>query len=290
MRLCDVRLLQAAALVACWWYGSAEWTVLLCATFSSKILEDAFGWRIFSTGLHIPLVYSGTVAGALHLLGLLWILPFPFMVATVCMKLMFTRISLLIDRISNLVPTGPIYVLQECLKKVLPVEEEGFAVDLASSTGYYPAQLSRDWPRLTWICTDILSVQPLLGESLEILAVDRCADFRVVDVSDRSWDALKDVAGKCSLVTCSNLLVMRDVPGPCVPDAFLWKDVMRGASELLRPNGVLFLFDSTKHGNFGDLTTMAAFGRSLNLTLISSSEWGEHHGGGLMVAVLFRRK
>ena len=95
---------------------------------------------------------------------------------------------------------------------------------------------------------------------------------------------MKDVAGKCSLVTCTSLLVMRDVPGPCVPDPFLWKDVMRGASELLRPNGVLFLFDSQEHGNFGDVGTMAAFGKSVSLTLVSKTLWND-----VMAGVLFRR-
>ena len=88
---------------------------------------------------------------------------------------------------------------------------------------------------------------------------------REVDIlKHETWSNVKELYGKCALVTCTSLLTCIGYSDPTA-----WKDTMQLASQLLHIDGYLLQYDAVGHADFGDTSIMQEFAQdeSLGLTL-----------------------
>mmetsp|Transcript_49729 Transcript_49729/g.144281 ORF Transcript_49729/g.144281 Transcript_49729/m.144281 type:complete len:490 (-) Transcript_49729:270-1739(-) len=83
------------------------------------------------------------------------------------------------------------------------------------------------------------------------------------------WEEVAHLTGACRLVSCASL--MEEV-GAGSPQA--WEPMLRGAATLLRPGGVLVLFDTMRYGRYLDQQTLqdSIEAHGLNLQIASHEE------------------
>lgn len=91
---------------------------------------------------------------------------------------------------------------------------------------------------------------------------------REIDVlTPETWSNVKDLYGKCALVTCTSLLTCLGYRDPTA-----WKDTMRLASKLLCVDGYLLQYDTIGCASFGDTLFMREFADSESLGLVLDDE------------------
>ena len=112
---------------------------------------------------------------------------------------------------------------------------------------------------------------------------------REIDVLEpTTWSSVEELRGQCALVTCTSLLTCLGYRDPTA-----WKDTMRLASRLLRPDGYLLQYDAIGYADYGDTAVMQAYadGEGLGLQLEASTippdSW---HGDRERKLVLWRRQ
>lgn len=95
---------------------------------------------------------------------------------------------------------------------------------------------------------------------------ERVREVNVVE--RRTWKNVEHLFGRCALVMCTSLLTQVGYREP-----FMWRDVLQLASELLAPGGTCFLYDTEKHGDFGDVEQMSAYIAQHSLKLTFYLRW-----------------
>jgi len=108
-----------------------------------------------------------------------------------------------------------------------------------------------------------------------------------VDVSSAEWPAVAHLRGVCKLVSCTSLLVQVGYRDPEI-----WKDMVRGAADLLEEGGVLFLYDTSKWAGYLNKEVMQKFceDESTGLTLVLHETQGEADDvNGPMVLEILRK-
>ena len=88
---------------------------------------------------------------------------------------------------------------------------------------------------------------------------------REIDIlKHETWSNVKEIFGKCALVTCTSLLSCLGYRDPTA-----WQDTLEFASMLLQVDGYLLQYDEVGHAGFGDSSVMKAFVKEklLNLEL-----------------------
>ena len=92
---------------------------------------------------------------------------------------------------------------------------------------------------------------------------------REVDVTRKdTWANVKHLDGKCALLTCTCLLTQVGYRAP-----LMWQDVLLLASRMLAVDGICYLYDSDKYGDYGNLEAMTDFVGSKNLMLSFQLRW-----------------
>eukprot|EP00931_Biecheleriopsis_adriatica_P122214 TRINITY_DN97214_c0_g1_i1.p1 TRINITY_DN97214_c0_g1~~TRINITY_DN97214_c0_g1_i1.p1 ORF type:complete len:470 (+),score=102.82 TRINITY_DN97214_c0_g1_i1:72-1481(+) len=120
--------------------------------------------------------------------------------------------------------------------------------------------------------------QPWTEEELVTAYEKMVANCCEIDVlAPCPWAAVKQLTGKCTLVTNTMLLHQKAFETP-----EMWRNVMLGASLLLRPGGKLFIKDgnvkTSAEGGLDDEAGVRAFAAKVGLTVCSYSKEEDHFG------------
>jgi len=169
----------------------------------------------------------------------------------------------------------------------------GHIVDIGSMSGVIPSCYADHWPEHAVIASDLdipkhpdptrrVRGMSLLRETLSQLADDASSPHRerylsmceqsvCLDVLQPVWQEVGHLNSSCAAVVCTALLNTNGFKTP-----HMWRNVLAGAANLLREEGVLLIFDCN-FGGLGDRNVVEAFAHRVGLEVV---EHAFHHHGG----------
>jgi hypothetical protein len=145
----------------------------------------------------------------------------------------------------------------QVLKRLLP--DEGVVLEVSSGTGQHVVHFAREMPSLTWQPSE--HDEDCLHSIAHWLAGEALANARPalrLDVTDRPWPTRSAVA-----VVCLNMIHIAPWSAG--------QALIRGASEILSPGGMLFLYGPFRRGGRHTSASNQAFDHQLRS---QNPDWG----------------